>query len=425
MLLSQEREQATPSFLARSHTNMKTKKRSRGGAWDAADHAARAVHNKTERQAHRTAVLTRDTSEKRSAMRTKLHLTKIKRQVLKLKQRLMNWDDDKAASETAAQPPPRKKGRKGPETWQLRGAARPAWQVYDFDTRYVDPHQAQPPRRTRNLLAVENFDPATQPLCREYLGLLMRWGHLAAEARQYRTARQCWLECMELEGRNNDAPTTAREDLMRLYLQQLQRYEAAWRLGQDLQDDSSVWIRYSTAWVAVQLQKDDAEECMVRAIRSNPFCAYYLAFYETFDNVMEYTDDIENADDEPESSLEEALEYCASGIAETWYDNGAALVLRNLLVGVHTGGNNNPLSAKDVEWEERLNKIEEQFEARTKTQEKNTVASTGGESDHEDQPPDVKMFAGMFRTAMEMLEESGELQHPVSDTTTKTVSSDC
>ena len=150
---------------------------------------------------------------------------------------------------------------------------------------------------------------------------------------------------------------------------------------------------------------------MIQAIRSNPFCAYYLAFYETFDNVMEYTDDIENADDEPESSLEEALEYCASGIAETWYENGAALVLRNLLVGVHSGSEGTLLSARDVEWKERLHKIEEEFETRTRTltQEKNTVAPIDGDTYHEDQPPDVKMFAGMFRTAMEMLEEAGEL----------------
>jgi len=34
----------------------------------------------------------------------------------------------------------RKKGRKGPESWKLQGAARLAWEVYDFDTRYVNPY---------------------------------------------------------------------------------------------------------------------------------------------------------------------------------------------------------------------------------------------------------------------------------------------
>ena len=102
----------------------------------------------------------------------------------------------------------KKRGRKGPETWKLRGAARPAHEVYDFDTRYVDPHlvahkQArEKAQRRQNLLHPRLFDPHTIPACREYLGLLMQLGHICAEARQYKSAREAWLECLELD--NNE-----------------------------------------------------------------------------------------------------------------------------------------------------------------------------------------------------------------------------
>jgi hypothetical protein len=80
-----------------------------------------------------------------------------------------------------------------------------------------------------------------------------------------------WLECIELEG--DDPITTARESLMRMYLD-LKRYDAAYRLGERLADDPSVWIRYSYAVMALQQKKPDAEveKCMVRkVIQSNPF----------------------------------------------------------------------------------------------------------------------------------------------------------
>jgi tetratricopeptide (TPR) repeat protein len=167
--------------------------------------------------------------------------------------------------------------------------------------------------RCVNLLVVHRgrFGHDAPDAAREYLGLLMQLGHISVEAKKYKTAREAWLECIELEG--DDPITTARESLMRMYLD-LKRYDAAYRLGERLADDPSVWIRYSYAVMALQQKKPDAEveKCMVRAIQSNPFCAYYLAFYDTFNGVMEYTEDLAESEDEPQSSLEEAIE-CVPG----------------------------------------------------------------------------------------------------------------
>jgi lipopolysaccharide biosynthesis regulator YciM len=229
---------------------------------------------------------------------------------------------------------------------------------------------------------------------------------------------------MELEG-SEHVVTTARDDLMRLYLK-TKRYDAAMRLGEELVQENSVWIRFSVAWVAVELQKDVVaqHDILIRAIRANPFCAYFLAFFDTFTSVMEYTEELEDAQDVAESSFEEALEYCTAEVAKCWQENGAALVLRNLLLGALQGTGSDMLSRKDVEWEERLAKIEKEFDARTASSvdesfvdadphgegEKEEVDSFHKSSDEDHPHPDLKMFAGMFRTAMEMLEESGELR---------------
>ena len=427
---------------------MKGKKRGRsGGGWSAADHANReGILNKSDKRVTRTAWLSHDTYEKRSSIKLKLNLTKTKRQVDQLRKRLEKWDAveekqkkeaQRKAEEEAKQP--KKKGRKGPETWKLRGAARPSWEVNEFDTRYVCPHRKAhedakvKAQRTQNLLAVYRgkFASAAETECREFLGLLMQLGHLSAEAKQFKSARAAWLECMELEG-DVDVLTTAREDLMRMYLQ-LERYDAAQRLGYEkLPTDDSTWIRFSTAWVSVELQTDSLQDAMVRAIRSNPFCAYYLAFPETFGNVMEYTEEMDESNDVPQSSLEEALEYCTAEVAQQWQANGASKILRNLILGCLQADKSSSLTADDLQWEDRLAKIEKEFEIRQKAdsilseepdqvvlaEKKTSSSDAGSDSDvdskqgsfDEDMPLDVSMYAGMFRTAMEMLQESGELR---------------
>mgnify|MGYP003476683597 CR=1 FL=1 len=149
----------------------------------------------------------------------------------------------------------------------------------------------------------------------------------------------------------------------------------------DWENDSNM-----TTLAAAQLENPNAREIMVRAITSNVFCAYYLCNYETFDSVMEYTDDIDEADEQPQSSLEEAIDYCSSR-AKLWTGD-AVSTLQQVL---------RSLPPVDVEWKDRLTQIEV---ALTKREHDETNPDTTA-------GVDVAMFAGMFRTAMEMTESAG------------------
>lgn len=405
------------------------------------------VLQKIEARERRTAVLTHETKAKKGAIKLKLHIAKARRDVEEAKVRLTSWDPvaeeererkEREAAEAAAaadaaddggEKPKKKKGRKGPESWKLKGAARPAWEVYDFDTRYVDPHveahkrAAERARRSVNVLAVYrgrlgDVPALAIPVVRDYLGLLMQLGHLCEEANHLKSARAAWLECVELEGEAVDEPmTTARECLMRMYMR-LKRYEAACRLGDKLagSQDTSAWLRYSLALSSFILKKDSTEQHMIQAIKSNPFCAYYIAYYEmTFSSVMEYTEELDDADDEPQSSLEEAIEYCSKE-CELWCSSGAAESLRDMLRQA-SRGRYSEISASDLEWKDRLAKIEAEYDSRLS----NVLANHNDEAaseeeDHDNDEPtnpaihaDLKMYANMVRTAMEMLEDSGEL----------------
>lgn len=400
---------------------MKTGKRSRGStpndsSWSGADHAARQDVKDAKVNADRIArrrKLTHETREKRDHIRLKLHITKVNRELAKLKERLERWDDveekrkitESKLKEEEAQKPKSTKVRKGPETWQLRGAARPASEVYDFDVRYEDPHiealdkAKERASRQVNLLAKYRgfFSQSTHvpPQGREYLSLLMQRGHLSRENRQFKTAREAWLECIDLEG---DEPiTTARDDLMRMYMD-LRKRPAALRLGERFAEDQSTWIRFSTALAALQEEAPGASLHLESAIRSNVLCAYYLAYYETFHDIMEYTEEIEESDD-PQSSLEEAIEYCSCS-AKDWTKGNHHLCVRDAIQRALESLHEN-LRPIDVDWKERLEQLHKDWMSRTGTAKIKDDDPLGPEKGE----VDLGMFIGMYRTAMEIVEE--------------------
>ena len=433
-------------------------KRNRTGgdteAWSASDHLIRKAkqelkqNQKQEERARRSALLTRDSKEKREEGKLRLHIKRVQRQLDKLRERLESWDDVeekrlleqlKAEEERKRQEalePKKKKGRKGPETWKLKGAARPAWQVYDFDTRYVDPHikaheeAKKKAKRCRNILSTckgkfgEEEKGVPQPHCREFLSLLMQLGNLARQANQLKTARQAFLECIELDSSENPV-TPARCQLMRLYMD-ANRPDSARRLWERLpSDDPSVWIRYSAALVEYVSWKllgeegssqETAETLLTRAIRANVFCAYYLGFFDTFSEVMDYVDEIEDADEE--QPLEEAIEYCNSEQMGAWQGTDGAMewVRDFVLSGLHSHSvSDEKLSSSDLEWRDKLSEIRRDYEA-SEGQSNRDIDESGGLVDNDSDPSedndsvaDVAMFAGMFETAMEMLEEEGKL----------------
>ena len=417
------------------------------GGWGSTDHAIRKAKNERKRSAEeaerrsqrdrRTAVLTRGSKEKVEQGKVRLHTKRVQRQLDGLRVRLERWDDveerkirlekemaERKRSEEELNPPAKKRRRKGPETWKLKGAARPAHLVYDFDTRYVDPHvkaheeARAKAKRCRNVFATcrgrfgeEGSDDVPQPFCREFLSLLMQLGNLSVEVKQLKTARKAFLECMDL-----DSPTTpitpARCQLMRMYME-CNRPESARRLWERLgPDDPSVWIRYSAALIEYVSWKLLGEEgsteqtaglLLAQAVKANVFCAYYLAFFDTFHDGMEYTDDIEDANEG--SPLEEAIEYCNSEQVGAWHGTeGASEWIRDsLLRALHSrDGENSALSPSDLEWRKKLAAARENFR---------DEGEDGHAFDDDDEGPnvDLHMFAGMFETCMEMLEEAGSL----------------
>ena len=448
-------------FLSPLTMPKKAGSRRRDETWTGFDHAIRVAKKaKSDGEAsyreRRKAALTRDSKARHDWHKLRLHIVKTEREVDKLRERLRAWDDiaeeeerekiqveeeRKAQVQQVEPSTSRKKGRKGPESWKLRGAARPAWEVYDFDTRYVDPYikdheQAnEKAKRSRNILVLykgrlgdESNNGPPQPQSRNFLSLLMQLGHLCLQAKKYKAARAAFIECMDLDGTEYPI-TSARCHLMRLYLE-ANRPDSARRLWERLPNDKSVWIRYSAAlveYVSWRLLKekdstrDSAETLLAQAIQANVFCAYYLAYFEEFESVMEYTEDIEDAD---EQTLEEAIEYCCSEQHGTWLGTEGAIewlqkVIWRVLNGRSIAGG--ALSSSDVEWQARLKQLEDDYERRKGVGDADESQRDNEEHDvglrNNDEEPDVKMFAGMFRTAMEMLQESGAFakEFPDSD----------
>ena len=78
-------------------------KRNRTGgdteAWSASDHLIRKAkqelkqNQKQEERARRSALLTRDSKEKREEGKLRLHIKRVQRQLDKLRERLESWDD--------------------------------------------------------------------------------------------------------------------------------------------------------------------------------------------------------------------------------------------------------------------------------------------------------------------------------------------
>uniref|UniRef100_A0A7S2RPG7 Uncharacterized protein n=1 Tax=Eucampia antarctica TaxID=49252 RepID=A0A7S2RPG7_9STRA len=345
-----------------------------------------------------------DSREKWQTGKLRLNITKTKREAEIIRQRLSTWDDvdedirmkkemvlekkRKAEEEAEMQGIKKKKrGRLGPETWKLRGAARPAYEVYDFDTRYVDVHLKAHEeakikgQRIRNILSVykghfcqkaqEKESENLKRVCRLYLSLLMQLGLLNLEAKKFKTARETFMRCIELEGTDHDVPVTnARSQLMRMYLDN-NRPDSARRLWEELPTDSSVWVRYSAAliefvsWKILEEEgsnKETAEINLAKAIRSNLFCAYYIAFHDTFKEVMEYTDEVEDAEN---GSIEQAIEYCNSEQMGSWLGTEDAIQwIRSVLLRCIHGGEiaGEVLGKMELDWDTNLVKIESDHE---------------------------------------------------------------
>lgn len=454
--------------------------------WGAKDHASRLDAklnhlsktckrsgrdiNEALSNGYRRSRFAHDSLEKWESGKLRLNITKTKREAEIIKKRLVSWDDvdedlrlkkelelekkRKAEEEAEEQGiKAKKRGRLGPETWKLRGAARPAYEVYDFDTRYVDPHLKAHEearikgKRSRNILTLyrgkfcqevqENESENLIRVSRLYLSLLMQLGLLNLESKRFKTARQAFLECIDLEGSDHDMPiTNARSHLMRMYLDN-NRPDSARRLWERFPTDSSVWIRYSAAliefvsWKILEEEgsnKETAEINLAKAIRSNIFCAYYIAFHDTFTDVMEFTDEVEDVEN---GTIEQAIEYCNSEQVGSWLGTeGAIQWIRGVLLrGIHGGEIAGGMFGKiQLGWDKKLTEIENIYEMKQRENDDDSYEMKQRENDNDnfedddnteddddnteddddtEDKIDVLMYTGMFRTAMDMLQDAG------------------
>ncbi len=393
--------------------------------------------------------LSHDSREKKKESKLRLHISKTNREIDILRNRLSRWDEveeqtthqkqtelehKKRSDIHSSDHVQAKKKRKGPETWKLRGAARPAHEVYDFDVRYVDPHLQAFEEATAKAKRVINafvlckgsfgkefgdggknrVSNLLATTCRSFLSVSLRLALLSLEAKKFKTARERLLEIIELEGDETLTPiTNARCRLMRMYLE-ANRPDSARRLWEKLPSTyNSVWIRYSAAlieFVSWKILKEpgstekSASTLLNQAIRSNVFCAYYISFHETFDKVMEYTEDVEDAND---GTLEQAVEYCNSEQMGSWIGTEGAIdwIRSKLNEGERklSRTNENDLIQKDLNWEEVL---ESQH---------NTCGTDGNdnngkyENEETSDQTDSKMFGGMFQVGMEILTDAGKI----------------
>lgn len=398
------------------------------------------------KQVHKLSHGTRGKLEEKKLL---MQIRKTQREVELTRERLTAWDaEGEAKLEQQRQEEEEKKrkaeldlvdGKKkrrkrpGPETWKLKGAARPAHEVYDFDVRYVDPHMkeheeaAKRAKRQVNVLKVYRgrlgSEEAPQPVGRKFLSQLMQLGLLQLEAKKFKGARESFKECMELDGDGENSITVARQRLMRLYLE-ANKPASARRMWEKLPEDRSAWIRYAAAlveyvsWNILEEKgsnEQTAEDLLSDAIQCNPFCAYYLAFHSKFEEVMEYVDEIEDAD---AGTLEEAIEYCSSEQVGHWIGtDGAIDWIRKAIKRILNGGVVGKCKKSDLEsWSTILTKIEYEYESSHQQENQQERQFADDDDDATDDnlsesssEPDILMYAGMFRTAMEMIQDSGEL----------------
>ena len=381
--------------------------------------------------------LSHDSQEKKQESRLRLHISKTNREIDELRSRLSAWDevDEQKANKKKVELEKKKqlelesgensqgkikRRRKGPETWKLRGAARPAHEVYEFDTRYVDPHlKAHEEAKAKAKRVINAFhlckghfgnecdnkkNDSSELLldtCRSFLSSSMQSALLNLEAKKFKTARERLLEIIELEGTKTLTPiTNARCRLMRMYIE-ANRPDSARRLWERLPAKfASVWIRYSAALIEYVSWKilgepgsteQTATKLLNQAIRSNVFCAYYIAFHDTFEKVMEYTDDVEDACD---GTLEQAIEYCNSEQMGSWLGTeGAIDWIQSILAEGEkrsTRSHEDDLTKQDLDWENFNDDNSEDG-----VEDNSSVSSS-----------DSQMFLGMFRVGMEMLHDS-------------------
>ncbi|GMI34902.1 hypothetical protein TeGR_g706, partial [Tetraparma gracilis] len=237
--------------------------------------------------------------------------------------------------------------------WELKGAARPAQEVYDFDTRYVDKHAvALEESRESRARAVDLQEArkglfsdadSPQPLCLDYLGALARHGSECVRAGKLKEARAVFKEGVTLDG---EADVFGfRGLLVDMFLgankpASVRRFcEAVREGGGTVSSGPAAYGMALVEYVAAYELKEEgsdagtAREALRDALEANVYIGLYLAFHEVFADVVEHGEEVVVA---AEGGVLEAVRFgAASEQFGAWLGTeGAVEWLRDGLVEI-------------------------------------------------------------------------------------------
>ncbi|CAM9622638.1 unnamed protein product [Chrysoparadoxa australica] len=192
--------------------------------------------------------------------------------------------------------------------WKLRGAARPASEVF------------APPENPHEKLIGSGEDLFESQAgrfwekeqCREYLRLLRDKGEAQRRGGKPKAAIESLKKCLELDPLDN---VMARRALVLCYMDTSEADQAR-KLLEKFPEDTSCAVCYSLAaieYISFYLLQEEgssansAEAALSRAHDSNPFVAWQLAHLDIFNQVVEHVEDMDKSP--LEGSVEEAIAY--------------------------------------------------------------------------------------------------------------------
>ena len=381
---------------------------------------------------HRRSIFEHDTHHKKQQDRDRLNIALTRKTLQSLRPLLSPFDatvysaslakdalkqQQQTAHNSLSQVQRRIKARNlDPEKWELKGAARPASEVYDFDVNFVDVHvKALEDHKTSLARSVDlavtrrgkfSHADSPQPMCLDFLNALRDHATECVAAKKFKEARETYKEAIALDAESDVFGFRGR--LISMFLE-CNKPDSIRRFVEDEASTSSTGgthrsgvVMYAYALIeyvsAHLLKEDDSDAATARAalkaaLKTNLYIGLYLAFYDTFTECVEYAEEVMFCE---EGGVLEAVKFGSSqqSVAAWMETEGATDWLREETITILLGAR----GEKESEWADWATRLgEASDDAGDKDAEKDEDDTLVG---------DVHMYAGMFLTAMEMVEES-------------------
>ncbi|DAZ98989.1 TPA: LOW QUALITY PROTEIN: hypothetical protein N0F65_011244 [Lagenidium giganteum] len=262
--------------------------------------------------------------KKKEHLRKRMRVVQLQRSVDRQEQELRN--------RPTVAPPAKKPPRKGPtppEEWKLKGAARPWKMLVRIENGELDE------RGDEIKKPVETYDFFTKALkdgtfnkhkeTVEYLKTLRQLAAACCEAGMGDRGIKHYERCMELD---KEDVVRSREGLVCALIDDGRGDEARELLDKCEGKDSPVlaYCRVILEYVSWEVLEEEGSseevvrEAFLKAFKLNPYIAVFIVAHETFFQVVEYVEDIKEANI---GSIEECFQYCSQNIG-VWMDTVGA-----------------------------------------------------------------------------------------------------